>query len=131
MSSDAWVPLLVVASSLVPGLIIFGLAEDRVRLRTALNLVGALTKLALVGWMLWGVFHEQHYETRLVLLPDLELVLRAGPLSLLFVTLSSVLWLLTTIYAIGYLEGSPYRSRFFGFFSLCVPQPSAWPCPGT
>ena len=38
----------------------------------------------------------------------------------LFVTLSTVLWLLTTIYAIGYLEGSPHRSRFFGFFSLCV-----------
>ena len=43
-----------------------------------------------------------------------------GPLPMLFVTLSAVLWLVTTIYAIGYLEGSPNRSRFFGFFSLCV-----------
>jgi multicomponent Na+:H+ antiporter subunit D len=55
-----------------------------------------------------------------VLLPGLELVLRAGPLSLLFVTLSTILWLVTTVYAIGYLEDSPHRSRFFGFFSLCV-----------
>ena len=31
MNWDAWIPLLVVASSLLPGLIIFGLAEDRVR----------------------------------------------------------------------------------------------------
>jgi len=31
-----------------------------------------------------------------------------------------VLWFFTTIYAIGYLEGSPNRARFFGFFSLCV-----------
>jgi multicomponent Na+:H+ antiporter subunit D len=120
MNWDAWIPLLVVASSLLPGLIIFGLAEDRVRLRTGLNLTGALAKLALVVWMLWGVYHEHHYEARLALLPDLELVLRADPLSLLFVTLSAVLWLVTTIYAIGYLEGSPHRSRFFGFFSLCV-----------
>ena len=120
MNWDAWIPLLVVTSSLLPGLIIFGLAEERVRLRTVLNLVGALVKLALVGWMLWGVYHEHHYETRLALLPDLELVLRAGPLSLLFVMLSSGLWLVTTVYAIGYLEGSPHRSRFFGFFSLCV-----------
>ncbi len=120
MNWDAWIPLLVIASSLLPGLIIFGLAEDRVRLRTLLNLVGALVKLALVGWMLWGVYHGHHYETRLALLPDLELVLRAGPLSLLFVTLSTGLWLVTTVYAIGYLEGSPHRSRFFGFFSLCV-----------
>lgn len=120
MNGDAWIPLLVVASSLLPGLIIFTLAEESVRLRTALNMVGALAKLSLVGFMLWGVSRGHHYETRLSLLPDLDLVLRAGPLALLFITLSGVLWLITTIYAIGYLEGSPHRSRFFGFFSLCV-----------
>ena len=120
MNWDPWIPLLVVASSLLPGLLIFGLAEKRIRLRTALNLVGAVVKLGLVGLMLWGIYNEHHYETRLALLPDLELVLRAGPLSLLFVTLSAGLWLVTTVYAIGYLEGSPHRSRFFGFFSLCV-----------
>lgn len=120
MSWETSLPLLVVVSSLLPGLLIFALAEERVRLRTTLNLFGAASKLLLVGLMLWGVFHEQHYETRLALLPGLELVLRAGPLALLFVALSSVLWLLTTVYAVGYLEGSPQRSRFFGFFSLCV-----------
>jgi multicomponent Na+:H+ antiporter subunit D len=41
-------------------------------------------------------------------------------LSLAFVSLSSNLWFLTTLYAVGYLEGSENRSRFFGFFSLCV-----------
>ena len=120
MNWDKWIPLLVVMSSLLPGLIIFTLAEERVRLRTVLNLLGAVVKLGLVGFMVWGVYHEHHYEARLALLPDLDLVLRAGPLSLLFVTLSTALWLVTTIYAIGYLEGSPHRSRFFGFFSLCV-----------
>jgi len=120
MTWDALIPLLVVASSLLPGLIIFALPEQQVRLRTILNLTGALVKLGLVVLMLWGVYHEHHYETRVELLPDLDLVLRAGPLSLLFVTLSSLLWLVTTIYAIGYLEGSPHRSRFFGFFSFCV-----------
>ncbi|MGB5397050.1 MAG: proton-conducting transporter membrane subunit [Gammaproteobacteria bacterium] len=120
MNWDAWIPLLVVASSLIPGLVIFGLAEDSVRTRIGLNLAGALIKFVLVGWMLWGVYQGHHYETRLMLLPELELVLRAGPLALLFVTLSTVLWLVTTVYAIGYLEGSPHRSRFFGFFSLCV-----------
>lgn len=120
MNWDKWIPLLVVASSLLPGFVIFALAEERMRLRTALNLLGAVVKLGLVGLMAWGVYHEHHYETRLELLPDLELVLRAGPLSLLFVTLSTALWFVTTIYAIGYLEGSPHRSRFFGFFSLCV-----------
>ena len=120
MNWDPWIPLMVIASSLIPGLIIFTLPEEKVRLRTVLNLTGAVVKLLLVGWMIWGVYNQHHYETRLALLPDLELVLRAGPLAILFVSLSTILWLVTTIYAIGYLEGSPHRSRFFGFFSLCV-----------
>jgi len=120
MNWNAGLPLLIVASSLLPGLLIFFLPEERVATRTTLNLGGALLKLVLVGVMVWGVFHGQHYEARLPLLPGLDLVLRADPLSMLFIVLSAGLWLLTTIYAIGYLEGSPHRSRFFGFFSLCV-----------
>ncbi len=54
------------------------------------------------------------------MLPGLDLVLDADALSVMFVALSTVLWLVTTLYAIGYLEHSPHRSRFFGFFSLCV-----------
>jgi multicomponent Na+:H+ antiporter subunit D len=120
MSWDAGLPLLILASSLLPGLVIFFLPEEGVGTRTALNLAGALLKLVLVGVMIWGVFHGHHYETRLPLLPGLDLVLRADALSMLFVVLSAGLWLVTTVYAIGYLEGSPHRSRFFGFFSLCV-----------
>jgi multicomponent Na+:H+ antiporter subunit D len=111
---------LVVLSSFIPGLIIFGLGEKRHGLRITLNLIGALVKIFLVGWLLWGVLNGQYFETRYSLLPGIDFVLRAGPLSLLFVTLSTVLWLVTTLYAIGYLEHSPHRSRFFGFFSLCV-----------
>lgn len=120
MSWSALVPWLVIASSLVPGITIFFLAEESARLRRRLNLGGALVKLALVAIMLQGVSRGERYETHYTLLPGIDFVLRADALALLFVTLSAVLWLLTTIYAIGYLEGSPHRSRFFGFFSLCV-----------
>ncbi|MFP3873978.1 MAG: complex I subunit 5 family protein [Thiohalophilus sp.] len=117
-----WIPLLLLGSSLLPGLLIFALPERSVRLRTLLNLSGAVFKIVLVAWILRHVYFDyaESFETRLTLLPGLDLVLRVGPLAMLFVTLSSVLWLLTTIYAIGYLEGAPHRSRFFGFFSLCV-----------
>jgi multicomponent Na+:H+ antiporter subunit D len=120
VSLDHWLPALIVASSLVPGLFIFFLREGSHRLRTALNLFGAVAKLLLVAVMIWGVFHGHVYESRWSLAPGLDLVLHADALSVLFVTLSTVLWLVTTVYAIGYLEGSPHRSRFFGFFSLCV-----------
>lgn len=117
---NAWLPLLVVFSSLLPGLIIFFLREEQTRLRIVLNIAGAVIKLILVGVMVWGVYLGQTYEARLPLLPGLELALQADALALLFVVLSSLLWLVTTVYAIGYLEDSPHRSRFFGFFSLCV-----------
>lgn len=117
---DPWLPLLVVASSLVVGLIIPFLTEQQHRARTVLNLAGALAKIALVALMLSGVRHDRVYETRLPLLPGSDLVLRADAPAILFVTLSALLWLATTVYAIGYLEGAPHRSRFFAFFSLCV-----------
>lgn len=120
MSMNTWLPALIVLSSLVPGLAIFLLREESHTLRSSLNLFGAVTKFILVGIMIWGVFHERIYETRWTLAPGLDLVLHADALSVLFVTLSTVLWLVTTVYAIGYLENGPHRSRFFGFFSLCV-----------
>lgn len=120
MNGNAYFLPLILASSFLPGLVIFFLPEERVRTRISLNMAGAILKMILVGLLVWGVFEGNYYVTRLPLLPSLDLVLRADTLSVLFVTLSSVLWLVTTVYAIGYLEDSPHRSRFFGFFSLCV-----------
>lgn len=120
MTWTSWLPLAIVLSSLVPGLIIFSLREDQHRLRVALNLGGVVVKLALVVALIIGVDRGLQFRLELPFLPNAPLVLQADALSLLFVALSSVLWLATTIYAIGYLEGSPLRSRFFGYFSLCV-----------
>jgi len=117
---NAWLPLAILASSLIPGLIIFALPERAVVLRTTLNLGGAVVKILLLVLMMVGVFHGVVFEVRIPLVPGLDFNLHADALSLLFVNLSAVLWLATTVYAIGYLEGSPNRSRFFGYFSLCV-----------
>ena len=120
MTTNEWLPLALLASSLLPGLLIFVLPERRIALCTTLNLAGAGTKLVLVGVLLRGVASGKEYSARFAVLPGLDLALKADALGLLFVSLSAVLWLFTTLYAIGYLEGSPCRSRFFGFFSLCV-----------
>ncbi|NEX18960.1 monovalent cation/H+ antiporter subunit D family protein [Thiorhodococcus mannitoliphagus] len=120
MSLESLLPVSILLSSLLPGVFIFLVKEESHILRGVLNMAGALIKLLLVGVMIWGVYRGEVYETRLTLAPGLDLVLAADALSVLFVTLSTVLWLVTTIYAIGYLEHSPNRSRFFGFFSLCV-----------
>lgn len=120
MTLSAAMPLFVLATSFFAGIAIFFLPEERHVLRSVINLAAATLKLVLVAVMLWGVYRGVAYEVRLPLLPTIDLVLRADALAMLFATLSALLWFFTTIYAIGYLEGSPHRSRFFGFFSLCV-----------
>jgi multicomponent Na+:H+ antiporter subunit D len=114
------IPILALSTSLVPALVIFFLDDSRQTIRTTINIAGALAKLALVAVMLNGVAQGMVYQTRLALLPGLDLLLRVDALALLFLTLSAFLWLLTTVYAISYLGNGPYLSRFFGFFSLCV-----------
>jgi multicomponent Na+:H+ antiporter subunit D len=116
----AALPLWMVATSLVTALAILLIGEARQRLRTVINLGGAVLKLVLIGVMLVAVSDGVSFEVRFALLPGLDFVLKADALTLLFATLSAVLWLLTTVYAIGYLERSPNRARFFGFFSLSV-----------
>ncbi len=113
-------PLAVLLSSFIPGIGIMLLREEQRRLRTTLNLLGAVAKVVFVGLMLQGIGAGAEYGWRLEVLPGLELTLVGDALALLFVTLSAVLWLVTTVYAIGYLEDSPNRRRFFSFFSLCV-----------
>ena len=120
MTLNEALPLAVLASSLLPGLIIFILPEEWIGTRSTLNLFGAVAKLALVAVLLAGVQAGEDYAVRYAVLPGLDLAFKADALGLLFVTLSAILWLFTTLYAIGYLEEAPHRSRFFGFFSLCV-----------
>ena len=112
--------MLIPMTSLVAGVLIFFLREESVVLRSFLNLFSALLKVVLVVILVWGVSQQHSYRFHLPLFMGQALVLNADALSLLFVGLSALLWLVTTVYAIGYLEGSPNRSRFFGFFSLCV-----------
>lgn len=118
-----WTTLLppaIVLSSLLPGLLIFSLREDQTRLRIGLNLFAVILKLGLVGLMLKGVDQGLDFRFTLPFLPGGGLVLHGDATSLQFVSLSAVLWLATTVYAIGFLQDSPLQSRFFGYFSLCV-----------
>jgi len=110
----------ILFSSFVPGVLIFFLGEQRRSLRTTLNMLGATTKLGLLLVLFSFVYRGQDCRFDFEFLPGILFSIGADANSLLFLTLSTVLWFWTTIYAVGYLEDSPNRRRFFGFFSLCV-----------
>ncbi len=120
MSLPEFLPLLVILVSALTSLVIFFLSAKQDRLRTTLYLGGEVAKLALVLVMLRGIYLGESYETRIPLLPGIDFLLRANALAMLFLTLSAGLWLLTTLYSIGYLRDDPHRGRFYGFFGLCV-----------
>jgi len=116
----ALLPVAILLASFLPALATFFVPQKDAATRNALNLGGAVVKLALVGFMIAEVSAGVVYETRFDIVPGLSFLLRVDALSLLFLTLSAFLWLVTTIYAIAYLRDGPDLSRFFGFFSLCV-----------
>lgn len=113
-------PVAILLASFVPAVATFFVPQESAGTRNALNLGGAVLKLALVVFMLAEVSSGVTYATRFDLVPGLSFLLRVDALSLLFLTLSAFLWLVTTVYAIAYLGDGPDLSRFFGFFSLCV-----------
>jgi multicomponent Na+:H+ antiporter subunit D len=118
--AEALLPLLIVLATVGSAAAIFALRDDQVRLRAGVGLGGSALTLALVLRLVTGLRAGETFETRLPFLPGEDILLRADALSVLFLSLSAVLWLVTTVYAVGYLRRGPNRSRFFGFFALCV-----------
>lgn len=116
-----WIPPVMLLLSLGAAMAIFPMKENQVKLRTSVNVGAAVLKVALVVLLIPAVvLSGVQPEFSMPFLPGIDLVLRVDRLSIFFASLSAFLWLLTTVYAVGYLEGKPSRSRFFGFFSLCV-----------
>ncbi len=120
METTSILPLLILGSSFIPGTLILLLREDQSSQRTFLNIFGAVAKVSLIALVFAGYMRGEDYTFVFSLAPGLNFTLRVDLLGLFFATLSAVLWLITTLYAIGYLEGGRHRRRFFAFFSYCI-----------
>lgn len=91
------------------------------RWRAALALGASVLKLAIVLSLLPGSLAGTVYVYDLVdFPPGIGIGFRADGLGMFFALVSSTLWVVTTVYAIGYMQGVHERVRFFGFFALCV-----------
>jgi len=120
MSFYTTLPLHVVLTSLVASIVMLCIPERLHYWRIGVNLTAAILKLLLVGIMLIGVARGDEFGFRFEMMPGISFYLHADALTMLLSLLSALLWLVTTIYAIGYLKGTPNRRRFFACFSLCV-----------
>ncbi|MCK6553193.1 monovalent cation/H+ antiporter subunit D family protein [Candidatus Binatia bacterium] len=115
-------PLLAILVSLlaVPPIVA---SDSRPNLREAWSLLAATAKAALVLSMLPAVLSGEQLVCKLwQISPGVELALRVDALGLVFAMVASTLWVLTSVYSIGYVRGAQERrqTRYFASFALCL-----------
>lgn len=116
-------PFLAVLVSALAAVAIVATGERRRNLREGWTLLASLAKLALIASMVPGVLAGERYEVRLLeLSPGVELALRADATGILFALSASFLWVLTSLFAIGYMRGAGERdqTRFFAMLAVCL-----------
>ncbi len=86
--------------------------------------LGVSTALFAVVWTLSGDVFSGARPSWSVgeMLPGFEIAFRVEPLGMLFAIVASGLWVLTTVYAIGYMRGHHERNqtRFFACFAMAI-----------
>lgn len=110
---------------LVPlaGALLVALAGRWPNLREAVSLSTAVLLFLLVLRVLQGFLAGEAPRVELLeMLPGLSLALHVEPLSLLFALLASGLWIVTTVYSIGYMRGNRERrqTRFYTCFAIAL-----------
>ncbi len=115
-------PLAAVLVSLLAA-VLLPLVGKRPTVREAITITAAGLKLALVSSMLPAVLTGQGVEGgSLALGMGLSLQFRVDALGLLFALTASSLWLLTSIYSIGYLRAtaSTHQTSYYSAFAVCL-----------
>ncbi|MDG2076443.1 MAG: monovalent cation/H+ antiporter subunit D family protein [Arenicellales bacterium] len=99
------------------------LAGSRPNLREAMSLGAGVILLALVVRLLPRALSGD-WPTAVLAepIPGLSLAFSAEPLGVLFGLIASFLWIVTTVYSIGYMRGhgEAHQTRFYAFFAVAM-----------
>ncbi len=115
-------PLLAVLYSLLAVPLII-LCRRLPNIRESWTFVAALSKLAVILAMLPGVLSGTVYSFTIAqVLPGVPIALRVDALGMLFALVASSLWIVTSLYSIGYMraENEHSQTRYFSFFALAL-----------
>ena len=120
--SDAW---LIAAALGVPltGALLISLLGRWPNIRETVTLVTAVA----LAWIVWGLLPLVNDGGRPAvevtqLLPGLTIAFKVEPLGMLFAALASGLWIINSVYSIGYMRGNneQNQTRFFTCFALAL-----------
>lgn len=122
MSSEALIVLAIVAPLFgAVGIVLAG--RKRPNLREGVTLVTAVGLVALVWSLLPDIVAgERPYIRLLEFIPGLAVEFRVEPLGMLFAALASLLWVVNSIYSIGYMRGNKEKNqtRFYTLFAVAL-----------
>ena len=99
------------------------LAGSRPNLREAMSLAAGVILLALVVRLLPRALSGDWPAAVLAEpIPGLSLAVSAEPLGVLFGLIASFLWIVTSVYSIGYMRGhgEAHQTRFYTFFAVAM-----------
>jgi multicomponent Na+:H+ antiporter subunit D len=119
--SDSMLFLIVLTPFIGAGLIV--VTGNRPNLRETISVATGLLLLAEVASLVPDVLAGETPDLLLAIpVPGVPLALQVEPLGLLFALIASSLWIVTTIYAIGYMRGHHeiHQTRFYAFFAIAI-----------
>ena len=92
-------------------------------IREAATMITAVTLFGLVIRVLLGLTSDEYiYVEWLTLFSGVNIAFNTEPLSILFALIASGLWIITSIYAVGYMRGAgeKHHTRFFVCFAIAL-----------
>jgi len=116
-------PLLAVLVSLLAVPLILATGENRPNLREFWSILAGILKFSIVMSMAPVIFSGNTIEYTLVsFYQGIDIKFRVDALGLLFATVSSFLWIVTTFYSIGYMRTAKEHSqtRFYTCFAISL-----------
>ena len=119
-------PMSMIGAILVPAIAALGIALLRrwPNLREAVTLIASLALFLVVLRVAW-LFGAEGGIPSVTLMhwtPELGLKLSAEPLGVLFALVASFLWIVNSVYSIGYMRGNgeAHQTRFYVCFALAI-----------
>jgi multicomponent Na+:H+ antiporter subunit D len=117
------IPLLTVLAPALGAILIALSGERRANLRESWSVAAGVAMLALIASMVPEVLAGSTPGIVLFrLLPGIELAFRVDAFGLLFATGATSLWILTTLYSVGYMRSlkEHAQTRYFACFALAL-----------
>lgn len=116
-------PLALILLTPLLGVVGILAANRQPNLREAITLITSLTLLFLVSGLVSPVLDGMRPTLELgTIFNGIPIVLTVEPLGMLFMLIASTLWIVNSIYSIGYMRGNKekHQTRFYVFFAVSI-----------